>query len=152
VSADISPTFTIASFMQLSARLCGVPIAHLDPELGERIFIGLSGDQDEMAALWKVLQLQKRDNAVIVPSEFQPVAAALASAFYTGTLGSGESASMVGWQTALMWQPIGATANGVCAGWATWAQAPDEVSTGSTHGTHSIHDETDHTTHGMGHT
>jgi fructose 5-dehydrogenase small subunit len=134
--------------MQLSARLCGVPIANLDPELGERIFIGLSGDKDDMAALWKVLQSQQQRHEVFVPREFQSVASALASAFYTGTLGSGESASMIGWQSALMWQPIGATANGVCAGWATWAGAPGEVNMGSTHG---MHEGTDHTTPGMGH-
>jgi hypothetical protein len=135
--------------MQLAARLCGVPLGNLDPELGERIFIGLSGEKEDMAALWEVLKAQERHNAVIVPGAFQPVAAALASAFYTGTLGSGETSSMVGWQTALMWQPIGATANGVCAGWATWAEAPGEVSAGSPHG---VHDGTNHMTAGMGHT
>ena len=102
-----------------------------------------------MAALWQELQPLQHDNAVIVSREFQPVASALVSAFYTGTLRSGETVTTVGWQTALMWQPIGTTASGVCAGWATWAEVPDEVSMESTHG---IHNGTDHMPAGMTHT
>lgn len=67
--------------------------------------------------------------AAIAGTPMEPVAKALAAAWYTATVGSGEPASLLSYEDALAWKVAGFDATpGLCAGeFGFWADAPAPI-------------------------
>lgn len=116
-----------AGFMAASGLVTGVEPAQLTG-LGDALFAAFEAQRlviVQLAALARTVPAV--DLAVAVRgTPMEPVARALAAAWYTATVGSGAGARLISYEDALAWKVAGYDATpGMCAGeFGFWAEKP----------------------------
>src|SRR5262245_19296685 len=118
-------------FVELSQKLCAMSIK--DETLAGVIHKALANlyTEDELRRIAELLDSAPSHNMnrLIASSGFEPLAKALVSAWYSGSLGSGESARVLAYEDALAWRATGyAKAPGTCGEFGDWTGPPPNTS------------------------